>query len=131
MTRAAEAEISQAKREADALRAELDRAARAAKEREKAHAADLKRREAEFEKREQTAKAEAKKTVARVSTSASADLKAALDREKKLEDLLRRAEAKEKRLVQEQKALVEAQRGAGPSMQSTVSPTAWCRVGCS
>jgi hypothetical protein len=124
VTRAAEAEISQAKREADALRAELDRAARAAKEREKAHAADLKRREAEFEKRDEKAKAEAKKTVARVSTSASADLKAALDREKKLEDLLRRAEAKEKRLVQEQKALVEAQRdaradGAGGSREGS------------
>ena len=124
VTRAAEAEISQAKREADALRAELDRAARAAKEREKTHAAHLKRREAEFEKREQKAKAEANKTVARVSTSASADLKAALDREKKLEDLLRRAEAKEKRLVQEQKALVEAQRdaradGAGGSREGS------------
>jgi hypothetical protein len=73
---------------------ELDRASRAAREREAAHAAELKRREAAFEARAEKAKKEARKTVERVSSSASADLAAARDREKKLEAALRRAEAK-------------------------------------
>ena len=94
MTRAAEAEIKGAKKEAEALRSELDRASRAAREREAAHAAELKRREAAFEARAEKAKKEARRTVERVSGSATADLAAARDREKKLEAALRRAEAK-------------------------------------
>lgn len=124
VTKAAEHEIKDARKKAEGLKKELEKAVRDLKDREKQHNADMKRRDAAHSIEVQNAKKDFNKKVERVSQSAASDLQSALERERKLRDDLKKAEGKEKALMEEQKRLLEERRRTVSSGSSDSYTTA-------